>query len=111
LDEQIARDVMLGRAAAVADPDVVVVAVDATNLVRNLYLVTQLLETGRPIVIALTMFDLAQRSKQQIDFDKLKEALGVAVVPVIAKQRVGIDELCRAVLEAASQPGASARWR
>src|SRR5450432_277083 len=98
LDEQIARDVMLGTAIAVADPDVIVVAVDATNLVRNLYLVTQLLETGRRIVIALTMIDLAERSRLEIDLGKLREALGVAVVPVIAKQRSGLEALGRAVL-------------
>lgn len=103
LDEQIARDVMLGKAIGVADPDVIVVAVDATNLVRNLYLATQLLETGRPIVVALTMIDLAERSKLEIDIDKLTEALGVAVVPVVAKQRRGLHALGKAVLDAASQ--------
>lgn len=112
LDEQIARDVMLGRAVAVADPDVIVVAVDATNLVRNLYLVMQLLETGRRIVVALTMIDLAQRSRLEIDLDKLREALGVAVVPVIAKQRWGLDALGKAVLDAAAQRRAVAPcWR
>src|ERR1041384_7995575 len=54
LDEQIARDVILGRATVVPLPDVVVAVVDATNLERNLYLVTKLIETGRPLVIALT---------------------------------------------------------
>src|SRR6185503_2148977 len=61
LDEEVARDILLGQAAAIAKPDVIVVGVDATNLVRNLYLATQLIETGQPIVLALTMFDLAER--------------------------------------------------
>ena len=102
LDEQIARDVLLGRSSKLAKPDVIVVTVDATNLIRNLYLATQLIETGLPMVVALTMFDLAQRSKIHINVQKLSEALGVQVVPVIAKRRGGIDDLGRAVLNAAA---------
>lgn len=97
LDEEIARDALLGRAAAFADPDVIVVVVDATNLVRNLYLATQLIESGQPIVIALTMFDLAERSHLKINLDQLSAALGVAVVPVVAKRRKGLDKLAEAV--------------
>jgi len=102
LDEQIARDVLLGRASKLAEPDVVIVTVDATNLIRNLYLATQLIETGLPMVVALTMFDLAERSRLRINVQKLSEALGVPVVPVIAKRRHGIDDLGRAVLSAAT---------
>src|SRR5205823_7673697 len=98
LDEEIARDILLGRAKSIATPDVIVVVVDATNLVRNLYLASQLLETGQPIVVALTMFDLAERGKLKIDVNKLSAALGVAVVPVVAKQRRGLQELAQAVL-------------
>ena len=98
LDEEIARDALLGRNAAIPTPDVIVIVVDATNLVRNLYLATQLIETGQPIVIALTMFDLAQRSNLNIDVDKLSDALGVPVVPVVAKRRKGIESLAKAVL-------------
>ena len=98
LDEEIARDALLGRNVAIATADVIVIVVDATNLVRNLYLATQLIETGQPIVIALTMFDLAERSHLNINVDKLSEALGVPVVPVVAKQRKGLDDLAKAVL-------------
>ena len=103
LDEQIARDVLLGRQPALADPDVTVVVVDATNLVRNLYLATQLIETGRPVVVAMTMFDLAERSGLKINVRKLSKELGVAVVPVVAKQRRGLDDLARAVRVAIEQ--------
>jgi ferrous iron transport protein B len=99
LDEQIARDVLLGRQPELADPDVTVVVVDATNLVRNLYLATQLIETGRPVVIALTMFDLAERSDLKINVRKLSAELGVPVIPVVAKQRIGLDDLASAVLK------------
>lgn len=101
LDEEIARDILLGQAEAIAKPDVIVVVVDATNLVRNLYLATQLIETGQPIVVALTMFDLAERSQLKIDVEKLATALGVAVVPVVAKRHRGMAELAQAILAAA----------
>ena len=100
LDERIARDVLLGRHPELADPDVTVVVVDATNLVRNLYLATQLIDTGRAVVVALTMFDLAERTGLKINIRKLSVELGVPVVPVVAKQRRGLDDLARAVLEA-----------
>src|SRR5256714_865477 len=99
LDEEIARDALLGRNVAIPTADVIVIVADATNLVRNLYLATQLIETGQPIVIALTMFDLAQRSHLNINVDKLSEALGVPVVPVVAKQRKGLDDLAKTVLQ------------
>src|SRR5436309_8279126 len=82
IDEQIARDVITGRIPNLPVPDVVVAVVDATNLERNLYLVTQLLEYGRPLVIALTMVDLAKKRNLEIDEKRLSEALGVTVVPV-----------------------------
>lgn len=103
VDEQIARDVLLGREANIARPDVVVVAVDATNLVRNLYLFTQLVETGCRLVVALTMFDLAARANLKIDIEKLSDGLGVPVIPVIARQRRGIDSLAEAVLKVAAE--------
>lgn len=116
LDEEIARDVLLGRTQQSQQPDVVIIAVDATNLNRNLYLATQLIETGIPIVIALTMFDLADRSGIRIDVQKLSAALGVQVIPVIAKRRSGLAALGRAVLSAATahsteKPGSGASLR
>lgn len=102
LDEEIARDVLLGRSQKLRQPDVVIAVVDATNLNRNLYLATQLIETGIATVVALTMFDLAERSGLHIDLQKLSTALGVQVIPVTAKRRSGLDELARAVLSAAA---------
>ncbi|HKZ78364.1 MAG TPA: ferrous iron transport protein B, partial [Pyrinomonadaceae bacterium] len=108
LDEQIARDALLGRAREMPTPDAVIVVVDATNLVRNLYLASQLIETKQPVVIALTMFDIAERQKLSIDVAKLGAALGVPVVPVVAKQQRGTTRLAEAVLaviaEAESRP-------
>ena len=80
LDEKIASDMLVDRGRM--DADAIIVVVDATNLVRNLYLAMQLIETRQPIVIALTMFDLAERSNLKIDVEKLSASLGVPVVPV-----------------------------
>jgi len=120
-DEQIAREVILGHGgpdgtgrgeAATPAPDVVVVAVDATNLERNLYLATQVLELGRPVVVALTMMDLAERERLEIDLPRLEQMLGAQVVPVVAKQRRGLEALFRAVREAAAEgAGPGAGWQ
>jgi len=111
IDEEIARDLLTGRIEGVPEPDVIVAVVDATNLERNLYLVTQLVEAGRPLVIALSMVDLAERAKLEIDPERLARALGVRVVAVTAKQRRGLDELARAVLEAVGSHAPAAKWR
>ncbi|MFL6284388.1 MAG: FeoB small GTPase domain-containing protein, partial [Pyrinomonadaceae bacterium] len=110
IDEEIARDVITGRMAGMPAPDVIVAVVDSTNLERNLYLVTQLLETGRPVVVALTMFDLAERAKLEIDAEALGASLGVRVVPVTATQRRGLEELARAVYQAVGTGASAARW-
>ena len=105
VDEEIARDILLGNGSMTLKPDVIVVAVDATNLARNLYLAIQLIETRRPVVVALTMFDLAERGKIRVDPNKLSKALGVPVIPFVAKERRGEPELARAVLAViAEQP-------
>ena len=110
IDEQIARDVITGRLASVPLPDCVIAVVDATNLERNLYLATQLLETGRPLVVALTMIDLAARRKLEIDTKQLSDALGVPVVPVVATQRQGLDALAEAVMSAAESDPPATGW-
>ncbi|HLM03452.1 MAG TPA: ferrous iron transport protein B [Pyrinomonadaceae bacterium] len=99
LDEQIARDVLTGKIRDLPPPDAIVAVVDATNLERNLYLVTQLLEYRIPLVVVLTMVDLAEKQKHEIDTKKLGELLGVPVVAVIAAQHSGIAELAEKILE------------
>src|SRR5687768_2708419 len=97
LDEQIARNVITGKIENVPHPDVIVSVVDATNLERNLYLTTQLLEFGTPVVIALTMIDLFEKQKHEIDTAKLSASLGVPVVAVNAKGERGKSELADTV--------------
>jgi ferrous iron transport protein B len=99
LDEQIARDVLTGRIENLSKPDVIVAVVDATNLERNLYLVTQLLDYKVPLVVALTMVDAAEKQSLEIDTRKLSKLLQVPVVEVKATQRKGIEELAETVLQ------------
>lgn len=106
IDEQIARDVLLQQEqfpASALQPDVVVLVVDATNLARNLYLATQVIDLGRPAVIALTMFDIAIRNGTEIDVDLLAAELGVDVIPVVPRQRRGIEELSKAIFATANR--------
>jgi ferrous iron transport protein B len=103
LDEQIAENVLTGKIQDLPKPDVVVAVVDATNLERNLYLVTQLLEYHIPVVIALTMVDTAEKQSLEIDTEKLSKLLEIPVVRVIATQKQGIEELAKATLKAAQK--------
>lgn len=70
------------------DVDVIVNIVDASNLSRNLYLTTQLMEFNKPIVILLNMLDVAESKGIYIDSDNLSKELGVTVVPIIAKKKM-----------------------
>lgn len=70
------------------DVDVIVNVVDASNLSRNLYLTTQLMQFNKPIVILLNMLDIAESKGVNIDAKKLSEELGVIVVPIIAKRKM-----------------------
>jgi|CXWL01.1.fsa_nt_gi ferrous iron transport protein B len=93
LDEQIARDVITGKQVGVSRPDVIVAVVDATNLERNLYLVTQLFEFGIPVVIALTMMDVFEKQRHEIDVEMLSVLLKTPVIAINAKSGRGKDQL------------------
>jgi len=99
-DEMIAVDVLLGHVEDLGRPSAIVAVADATNLRRNLYLVTQLAELGLPVVLALNMSDLADREGIRIDHAGLGDGLGVTVVPVAATSGKNLDQLCAAVFEA-----------
>lgn len=102
LDEQIARDVITGNQSGLPKPDVIVAVVDSTNLERNLYLVTQLFEFGIPVVIALTMIDVFEKQRHEIDVEMLAALLKTPVVAVNVKSGRGIDELAEKVAEVRS---------
>jgi len=99
-DEMVAVDLILGQQRGEARPDVVVSIVDASNLERNLYLTTQTLELGVPVVIALNMIDVAQRQGLKIDAVRLAQQLGVPVVPIQANKGLGLEQLKEAILGA-----------
>jgi ferrous iron transport protein B len=108
-DEMIAVDVLLGHRRDVARPDVVLCVVDASNLERNLYLVGQVLELGRPTVIALTMMDVAHARGMRVDASLLRRRLGVPVVAIQPGRRMGLEALKSALSEAAERPAPTCR--
>ena len=101
-DEMVAVDLLLGRRPEEPRPDVVLSIVDATNLDRHLYLTSQLLDLGEPVVVAVNMIDAAEAQGIKIDCTRLSEQLGVAVVPIQANRRVGLGDLTQALLSAAA---------
>jgi ferrous iron transport protein B len=98
IEELVARDFLVNER-----PQVVINIVDASNLERNLYLTTQFLELGVPIVIALNMIDVAKDRGITINAERLSELLGVPVIPIIARSGKGTDELLKSALEVAEE--------
>lgn len=96
-DERILVDFLLGRISGETVPDIVLCLVDASNLERNLYLVTQVLELGFPAIVALNMMDVAERRGMRIDASRLSRSLGVPVIPLEAHRDKGIVELRQAL--------------
>lgn len=86
------------------NPDCIINIIDASNLERNLYLTTQLLELDCPVVIALNMMDMVKKSGDEINVEKLKTSLGVPVVEIVALRGKGIKQLMQAAYEAAKTP-------
>jgi ferrous iron transport protein B len=104
LDEQISRDVLLNRLPELPPPDLMVVIVDASNLQRNLYYATQVVELGHPTVIALNMVDVAEANGYHIDETRLTESLGVPVVPIVASNGRGVPELRAGIIAMLQNP-------
>src|SRR6185312_3506647 len=92
-EEKIASDALRGKLSGHAAPDAALVVVDATNLERNLFLVSQILELNCPVVVALNMTDMAEREGIHIDAKKLRAELGCPVVPITARTGKGLEEL------------------
>lgn len=95
-EEIVARDFIVKE-----KPDVVINIVDATSIERNLYLTLQIIETQIPMVLALNMMDEVEARGDKIDCDKLSKALGVLVVPIVARSGKGLKELMDAAVETA----------
>lgn len=92
MEEIIARDYIMS-----GDVDVIINVVDAAALAHNLYLTLQLIELGKPLVIALNMMDIIKERGLEIDLHRLPEMLGVPVIPVSARKKTGLKSLMHAV--------------
>ena len=95
-EEIVARDYLLE-----GGPDAVINLVDATNLERNLYLTSQILNLGIPVVIALNMMDLVEKNGDKIDVDGLSRELGCPIVPTSALKGRGMEDVVKAAIDAA----------
>ncbi len=98
LDEKVSREYILFE-----KPDLVVNIVDATNMERNLYLTTQLLEMQIPVVVTLNMMDVAKQKKIRIEIEHLATHLGCPVIPIVATKKQGINELKDEIIAAAER--------
>ncbi len=98
-DELVAVEVLTGDVAGEPPPDAILCVINATLLRRNLFLVSQLLELNRPVIIALNMIDAARSRGLKIDVARLSTNLGVRVVPIAATKREGLSELVDALVQ------------
>ncbi len=106
-EERIAVEALASCTDGAERPSAIILVLDATNLVRNLYLASQVLELGVPVVVALNMMDLAERAGTRVDVETLEAHLGCAVAPIMARRGTGVDrllELCGEVIERGEAP-------
>lgn len=97
-EEKVTRDFIINE-----KPDVIINIADATNIERNLYLTLQLIEMGKPMVLALNMMDELLGNHGSVDINGLSERLGIPVVPISAAKNDGVDELMRVVADTAEK--------
>lgn len=102
LDERIARDFLLRE-----KPDAVVVVIDASNLERNLYLATQLLELGSNVILDLNMMDIVRNKRVEIDTKKLSAVLGISIIETVGHKGQGMEGMKEAIIEALGEKGDS----
>ncbi|QIG96366.1 MULTISPECIES: ferrous iron transporter B [unclassified Bradyrhizobium] len=111
-DEEITRDIVLGRFDGEAVPDLVLCVADATNLRLTLRLVLELKRVGRPMMLVLNMIDIAKRRGVTIDIDRMSQELGLPIVTSVAVRKGGVDELLKRTDEflARSHEAAASEW-
>ena len=97
LEEVVARNYLINE-----KPDVILNIIDGTNLERNLYLTTQLIELGSPVVIAINMMDVVRKSGDVIDIEKLSKAIGCKIVEISALKGTGVEEAAQTAIAAAA---------
>jgi ferrous iron transport protein B len=109
-DEQIVSDVLFGKIHGTPIPELVIFVADATNLERNLYLLSQIIDLKIRTVVALNMIDRVNEAGIEIDTEKLQQEFGVAFVPMVASKGFGIEALTAAVERATLNETAIRRW-
>lgn len=92
MEEKVSRECIMSE-----EVDVIVDVVDASSLERNLYLTLQLIELGKPVVLALNMMDIVEERGMEIDLHRLPEMLGIPAIPVSARKKTGLEILMHAV--------------
>jgi ferrous iron transport protein B len=98
-DEMVSVDVLLGRQRDVEELDGVICIVDASNLERNLYLLSQILDLQLPVILVLNMWDVAQARHVSIDVEGLRQRLRIPVIVCEAHRKMGVDDVCRAIVD------------
>ena len=107
-DEEITRDAVLGRIEGEASPDLILCVADSTNLRLTFRLMLELKRVGRPVMLVLNMFDIAQRRGVTVDLDALSRQMGVPVVTSVAVRKAGIADLLQRTDDFAARPEAAA---
>ena len=109
-DEVVTRDVVLGHLTGEISPEIIVCVADATNLRLVLRLALELKKVGRPMLLALNMYDIAERQGIRIDIEGLSKALGVPVVTTVAVRKRGLDKLLEQVDLLAGNTAQAGTW-
>ncbi len=102
-DEEVTRRVVMGEFAGEAQPDVIIIVLDASNLEQHLVFAQEIIALGKPTVVALNMLDLAERDGLVLDPKALSQALGLPVIPTVAVRRRGLSDLVWAINNAESE--------
>jgi len=102
LDEKVSREFILYE-----NPDLIINIVDGSNLERNLYLTSQILEIKRPFIVALNMLDIAKKKGIKIELDHLEKHLDSKIVPIVAAKNIGIDSLLEQIYNSVKSPSIS----
>lgn len=103
-EERVALEALVGQVDGLPRPNMIVLLVDSTNFVRNLYLASQILELETPVIVALNMMDLSHAAGQKYDIECLEKTLGCPVVPISARDRQGLALLRERMEDALDTP-------
>jgi ferrous iron transport protein B len=99
VDERIAYQTLIGKYEHEETPDLAVLVLDATNLDRNMYLATQVMDLGIPMIVLLNMSDLAEERGIAVDVEQVQDRLGVPVLPIVAKDKKDIQKVRQAIAD------------